>query len=1165
MAQLQLRLLGAPEIHHGEHALTFPTRRSLALLAYLATERGPHRREKLAALFWPDSDDRTARATLRSTLARLRDTLGELDPAPHVAVERDAIRFNPASDHESDLHRLAAAHNLARRLATIPAGEARRVAAAQVQHAVDLWRGEFLEGFSLRDAPEFDEWLALQREGWRRRLVSILDHLSQAQAEEGLLTAGLDAVGRWIALDPLDERAHRRLIELHLATGNRVAALRAYHACRAVLAKELGAEPAPETEALARRLQVAPPSRNAASSDARAPLPLPLFLQAPLAGRTKELMKLVELHHTARGGRPQVVVLVGEAGIGKTRLATEFLAWAAAQGADIVHGRAFETGGRLPYQPLVDALRPRVERENAPADLLDDVWLAELSRLLPELRERYPDLPSSLGDDTAARTRLYEAVARLGQALAERTPLVFFIDDVQWADAASMDVLRYVGRRWAEAGARVFLLLGLRSEALATATALDDWLAGLRRDIPTTDLPLGPLSPQEAAQLLHGLGVEEGASLSTTTAPASDAPFTRWLFAETRGQPFFMVETLRALLERGLAVPRLREDGSWAIDIPPDLAEGTTPPSFVAPGVREVVRGRLAHLDLTAQTLLTAAAVLGQGFTFEQMCQVAGLSEDTALPALDNVLRGNLLREVVGEDSGAPAGAYSFSHDKIRDVVYTEAGDARRRVFHRRALETLKSARAPAAELAHHALAAGLAEPALFFHLAAGDQAMHLLAARDAAAHYGQALTLAERLGRSDLLPEIHARRGRAFASVAMWTEAKCELEAALARVGEEHEVRRAELLVDLLEVYWWLLDVPAMRRLAHEAIALATRLGRGDLETAAIGWLAGAEGADGDLSACLEQSNRTLRRAAELRIPPPPHVQTHHSLALYWLGRADQAIEVSREAVQAAREASDIPVLMYSLAHLGLGLAAAGRYTEAVQRFEELRQLGRDHGIGTLLARSIAMSAGFHLDLFDFAGAEALAREARGLALSLGFLPPAVSSGIDLLLNFARRGEVARAEALLGEVSTAAAGAAGFHGWLWSLRLAQARAEIALARGDWEEAQRWANEALEQSRARGRVKYQVLALVTRAGALRALGHSKAAIDDLQRAVDLARSIGDSTLFLRATAALLALDGQDALAVEARAAVDRIARALPDAELRRTFEFAEPVRLVLRA
>src|SRR5207245_4029460 len=125
---------------------------------------------------------------------------------------------------------------------------------------------------------------------------------------------------------------------------------------------------------------------------------------------------------------------VGEAGIGKTRLGTEFGAWARAQGADVLSGHAFEMGGRLPYQPLVEALRPRLEAENAPEDLLEDLWLAELSRLLPELRLRYPDLPAPTGDELTTKVRLFEAVARLVDVLAQRAPLVLLVADLHWPD-----------------------------------------------------------------------------------------------------------------------------------------------------------------------------------------------------------------------------------------------------------------------------------------------------------------------------------------------------------------------------------------------------------------------------------------------------------------------------------------------------------------------------------------------------------------------------------------------------------------------------------------------------------------------------------------------------------------------------------------------------------
>ena len=206
----------------------------------------------------------------------------------------------------------------------------------------------------------------------------------------------IEIATRWLAHEPLNETVYQRLMQLYLAMGNRDAALRTYAACRNMLAEELRAKPAPETEALRERIRmtagVSSPLAVSRSSTHQtgAVSPSSLLVEGPLVGRTNEYTRLVALYYQAKQGRTQVVIVRGEAGIGKTRLANEFLRWAAAQGADVLQGRAFETGGRLSYQPLVESLRGRIERENAPDDLLSDTWLAELSRLLPEAARSLP-------------------------------------------------------------------------------------------------------------------------------------------------------------------------------------------------------------------------------------------------------------------------------------------------------------------------------------------------------------------------------------------------------------------------------------------------------------------------------------------------------------------------------------------------------------------------------------------------------------------------------------------------------------------------------------------------------------------------------------------------------------------------------------------------------
>jgi DNA-binding SARP family transcriptional activator len=1151
MGLLRLSLLGAPEVQHAGRAVVFPTRKALALLAYLAVEGGRHSREKAAALLWPDSDAEQARGSLRYTLAALRAALDDADSATHYLADRNVLAFDPEPPFELDTQSVAAAH----------AASARepRAAVDALTRAAELCRGEFMEGFSLRDAPAFDEWAGMQREVWHRSMAAVLDRLSQAQSEQRALEAAVETATRWLRLDPLDESAHRRLVQLHLAAGDPAAALRAYENCRSVLGRELGVEPSPETESLVERARAGalvgagarsePPRRRADAS-----------FETPLVGRSDQLSRAVELFHRARQGRPQVLSIEGEAGIGKTRLADEQLAWANGQGADVLRGRAFETGGRLPYQPLLDALRPRFERENAPEDLLSDVWLAELSRVLPELRERYPDLPLPSGDEVVARTRLFEALARLGHALADRSPVVLFVDDVHWADAASLDVLHYVARRWTEAGTRVLLVLGVRAEALDSTPSLREWLLGLRRDVALTRLQLGPLSQDDTFALVRRLVRQPSGPTEPSDREVDE--FARWLFAETGGQPFFVAETLRALLERGALAQVAFESGSWSVALRDDALPDLASRPYVSPEVRDVIRVRLARLSPSAQGLLAAAAVLGQGFDFHQLCRVADLAEGEALPALDELLRAHLLREI-RHDGPALGATYGFSHDKLRDVTYEEAGEARRRVFHRRALETL-GPDAPPAGLAHHALAAGLLGAALGHTQAAGDQAMRVLAARDAIVHYTTALALADRLGERDRLTDLRARRARAYASVGMWADARRELEATLDALGPDEDERRAELLVQLSAALFWLLDVPALRRSADEGIARAARAGRGDLEMSARGWMAGAEGADGRLEPCIEQYDRAVARASELGRTPPAHVLTLHALVLYWLGRLDEATERSRAGVDSARQANDASIMMYSLPHLALALAARGRYDEAQTVFDEARRFGRQYAIHTLLSRVICMSGGYRLDLFDFDGHEALALEARELAFSSTFAPPAASAGIDLLLNYARRGEAGRAEPLLDGVAAAVEKAAGFHGWLWRLRLAQARAEIALARGDWEEALRWADQAIGQSSDRDRPKYRATGLAARGRALAGLGRSAAARADAEAAVDLARRLDDPALFLRLAGQLLELGADEGLAVETSAAIRRIRSAVSNPELLRVFEAAEPLRALAR-
>ena len=329
------------------------------------------------------------------------------------------------------------------------------------------------------------------------------------------------------------------------------------------------------------------------------------------------------------------------------------------------------------------------------------------------------------------------------------------------------------------------------------------------------------------------------------------------------------------------------------------------------------------------------------------------------------------------------------------------------------------------------------------------------------------------------------------------------------------------------------------------------------------MSWL-GPSADDNGALAYINHAEHWFSRCREFGVAPPLRVQASVPVMYYMLGRIEEAVERSQESAHAAKAASHSSAMMFALPNLGMALAASGRYTEAVPVFAEARRFGHEHGIGTLMARAIAISAGYHLDVFDFAVNEELAQEARELARSVEFPPLAISAGIDLMMNFARRAEVGGAEQLIDEVAEGAARATGWHGWLWRIRLGQARAEIALARRDWDPALGRTADSIEESRRRGRVKYEVLGLSTRARALHALGRTRESIETLRTAVAVARPVGDPSLFLRAAVALLDLDGDDVLAAEAAATVGRIACTLPDARMRDCFESGLPRSLIPR-
>jgi tetratricopeptide (TPR) repeat protein len=868
-----------------------------------------------------------------------------------------------------------------------------------------------------------------------------------------------------------------------------------------------------------------------------APLPLARPLgSAPLVGRDDELALLTGIWaKVVREARPHLVTVLGEPGIGKSRLVAEL-----ERRVDdlpdglVLHGRCLPYGQALGYWALAAALKDAAaissddDAETARrklGSLVADTLAA--SAIARDSNEMASHLALVSGLDTDADRSvafderiLHASTRRFLEALARRRPLCLVLEDIHWADDALLNLIEVVASRAQEAP--LLIVAQARPELLERRPT---WGGGVRA---FTSLPLQPLDEHAARELVLALCRERGLHRDVAESVGRGAS----------GNPLFAEELVATIAERPEA-------------------------SGIPSAIKALIAARLDAVPVEHRWVLQRASVFGKDFWQGGVAALGTHGDITA--SLDFLEQRDLLRSQPRSRFRGDH-EYAFKHDLIRDVAYEILPRADRRLLHGRAADWIEQAAGERVEevldlLSHHAIQAEQDDRALDYLVRAANRSHRSAAHREEAALLAQAMTIAERRGLHEQAADLQARRGKAFARLTMWADAKRELEAALVGLAPDQVERRAEVLIDLSQACNWSLDTVGLRRHADEARRLAERpeVGRADLASGATFWLAWADGAEGEVPSAVRQYRRALQRAEQDSIPLPTFTLPLFSTTLYWEGQLTEAVEQSRGAVRVARAANDTDATMFSLQSLGLALAGTGQYIEAIEVFEETLRFGREYGIGPFLARGVAVSVGYHLDVFDFVGHEQVAEEARELARSLRFPPALASTGIDLLLNYARRGEPGRAEGLIDEVGAAAASTGSWHGWQWKVRLGEARAELALARGEWESALMLAQVAVEHSRASGRRKYEALGLVSKGSALTALGRGNEAVAEFQEAVRVSRTVGDPALFLRTATSLLDADGDDGLAREARDTAERMAASLPD-DMRHGFEHAEPVR-----
>ncbi|HEY3066056.1 MAG TPA: AAA family ATPase [Methylomirabilota bacterium] len=706
--RLELSLLGgwgarlAPD-----RPVTLRSRKAQALLAYLAIRAGePHTRQKLMTLLWGECEDRLAGQSLRRALYLIRGALagaegGILDAAGDaVKIRRDAVSVDAV-----EFERLVSDGSV-----------------SALERAASLYRGELLEGIAA-GSQGFDEWLRGERERIYELAVDSLARLFGSQLRAGDDEAAVQTGVRLLRLDAAQEPVHRALMRLYARLGRRAAALRQYQVCVDVLRRELHIEPERETTEVYLTLlqgESEPVSAPVASSPLRSRRARAgAVAEVPLIGRTDEVRALVEALESAAAADGGLVVISGEAGIGKTRLLAELPTLARYRGVRVLLGHCHQSEQVLPFRPLVEAVRDGA--------LLDDTEIrsglsaaavTELRRLFPELGEAPPAI--SAGNETHAW--LFEALLELCRRAAVSRPLALAVEDIHWADDMTLRFLAFAARRLAKS--RMLVIVTLREEDLEDAPGLRRLLDELRRDTAVRWLTLDALSEAETHELVGAFGDLGGAR--ERLAARSDRAWQA-----SRGNPLIIVETIREILEH---------DGA-------DDAVARLVPRRV----RELIAARLTRLDEPARHVMSVAAVVAEPASFELLARAAATSSRETAEALERLVRRRVL-QCAGDE-------FVFAHESIRHVAYDGLLPARRRMLHRAIGEAMEAAHAAGAvdlddRLAHHFTQARVADKAVTHLTRFAEAARRRHALGDALRALDQALAL---------VPELpEARRTRA-------------------------------------------------------------------------------------------------------------------------------------------------------------------------------------------------------------------------------------------------------------------------------------------------------------------------------------------------------------------------------------------------------------------
>ncbi len=704
---LDIQLFGGLTIRYNGSLLNLPSQASRSLFAYLAVHaQSTHMRSRLVGLFWPERDESSARRRLSHALWEIGTVLPEREGQPYVRRNGETLLFNLDLPHRLDVVEFRAEWQRAQMgddETTLP----------RLQRMVKLYVGEMLAGY-------YDEWILVEQERLREIYLQVLLRRVTLEKRAGTFEGALQTCLILIAADPLREESYQEGIRLYYHLGREQEARQLFERCQAILATELGVTVDAATVDLLTEID----SGNAGRGVEQTPFAFGSHSDLPLVGRARERRQILRHLEASRAGSGGLILLEGEAGIGKSRFLRALAEDATWRGIDVLWGQGREFSEQMPYAPILEALQSYLSpvRAQKQATVLEPLWLGVVARLLPSLTAWLPDLPQPPALEPAqARLRLLEGLVRFSLAFDHNAPLLIVLDDLHWADASTFDALVYLARQLTQR--RVLVIASYREEE-AHARA-DVWLGLERVDRVGVlqRLRLSALNGEETVELVRrSLGMAASAQL-----------FSARLFEETHGNPLFVLETLRALQADGMLVHD--DQRHWSTPFDGETVDYSELP--LAPSMLQTITKRLDRLQPAERSVLSAAAIIGREVSLPLLNRMVTLRGQHFLPLLSALTRQRLLEE-------SPS-AYHFSHDKVQQAVYETIPAAERRALHQRAAHLLLTEPTThAALLAYHFDAGEQYNEAASWHLRAGEEATTVHAFGAALTHFDRAESLVQ-------------------------------------------------------------------------------------------------------------------------------------------------------------------------------------------------------------------------------------------------------------------------------------------------------------------------------------------------------------------------------------------------------------------------------------